>query len=443
MQAIALALYYFDDWPLLVVCPASVKFQWVDALLDWVPSLRKDDILEIDSKKRDFGEKGHLVVITSYDSIHKAEQHFSKDVNCAILDECHMIKESTTQRFQKIAKLVGKAKRLILVSGTPAMSRPIELFTQLKLLLPKVFSNKAKYATRYCDPKDTPWGRQYTGCTRPEELRVILESTVMVRRMKGDILNELPPKRRAKINLDCHIVGHDRSEIEKFNSRFKRPQELKMNEDEAFANAYAKTAEIKLKPVLNYLELVLEKDKKFILFAHHRAMIDGVCEYLVKKKATFIKIDGSTPTKDRQEGCELFQNSENCRAAILSITAAGVGLTLTAAQLVIFAELFFNPGALIQVGMLFFGFFSGQMQNLIRALSFAEKAEDRVHRIGQKDSVYIEYLICPGTTDDSLWSMVHRKLETLDSLGIQSDGFQVKSQNMLPAGSSATQADTK
>lgn len=356
MQAIALALYYFDEWPLLVVCPASVKFQWVAALLDWVPGLERDDILEIDSKKRDPAGKSHLVVITSYDSILKVEQHLRKGVNCAILDECHMIKESSTQRFHNIAKLAGKAKRLILVSGTPAMSRPIELFTQLKLLLPKIFSNKNKYATRYCDPKDTPWGRQYTGCTRPEELRVILESTVMVRRMKGDIMNELPPKRRVKVNLDAHIVGHDRSEIEKFNSRFKGPQEVKMNDDEALMNAYAKTAEIKLKPVLNYLELVLEKGKKFIIFAYHRAMIDGVCEFLAKKKITFIKIDGSTPTKDRQEGCELFQGNANCKAAVLSIAAAGVGLTLTAAQLVLFAELYFNPGALIQVGNFFYDF---------------------------------------------------------------------------------------
>ena len=414
MQAIALAFYYFDDWPLLVVCPASVKFQWVDALLGWVPGLTRSDIIEIDSKKKgDSVGKSKLVVITSYDSIQKAEQYFPKGTNCAILDECHMIKESTTQRYKNVAKLAGKAARLILVSGTPAMSRPIELFTQLKLLMPKIFSNKNKYETRYCDPKDTIWGRRdCTGCSRPEELRVILESTVMVRRMKGDILNELPPKRRVKINLDAHIVAHDRSEIEKFNSRFKGPQEVKMSENDPLMNAYAKTAEIKLKPVLNYLELVLEKEKKFILFAYHRTMVDGVCEFLAKKKITFIKIDGSTPTKDRQEGCEMFQRDERCKAAVLSITAAGVGLTLTAAQLVVFAELYFNPGALIQ-------------------------AEDRVHRIGQKDSVYIEYLICPGTTDDGLWSMVHRKLETLDSLGIQSDGFQIKSQNasQLPNGS--------
>lgn len=360
MQAIGLALYYFDDWPLLIVCPASVKFQWVNAMLDWVPNLTRSDILEIDSsKKKDSANRSHLVVITSYNSIHKADPHFPKGANCVILDECHMIKESKTQRFQNVTKLAGKAKRLILVSGTPAMSKPIELFTQLKLLMPKVFSNKSKYAERYCDPKDTAWGvRDLSGCTRPDELKVILESTVMIRRMKADILNELPPKRRVKINLDGHILGAGHSEIERFAARFKGPQlkptdegpDASPDEDPAFLNEYAKTAEIKLQPVLNYLETVLEEDVKFIVFAHHRTMIDGLCEFLSKKKKTFIKIDGSTSPRDRQEGCELFQSDARCRAAVLSITAAGVGLTLTAAQRVIFAELYFNPGSLIQVG---------------------------------------------------------------------------------------------
>ena len=348
MQAIATAFYYFDDWPLLVVSPASVKFQWTEALIDWVPSLERSDIREIDSRKQSKDIKqSNLVVITSYDSIHKVEQYL-KQPKCVILDECHMVKDSTSQRYKNITKLVNKTKRLILISGTPAMSRPIELFTQLKLLMPKVFSNKAKYEDRYCDPKMTNWGKQATGCSRSEELKVILESTVMVRRMKNDILNELPPKRRVKINLDCHLTGKDKSEIEKFTSRFKGPQNLE-SEGETFTNAFIRTAEIKLQPVLNYLDITLEKDAKFLIFAHHRSLISGICDFFCKKKITFIRIDGETPPIDRQRGCEMFQNNQDCKAAVLSITAAGVGLTLTAAHLVIFAELYYNPGQLIQV----------------------------------------------------------------------------------------------
>lgn len=404
MQAIGVAIYYFDDWPLLIVCPASVKFQWKAALLKWVPGIDESDIREIDSRKFDPNQhtKQDLVVITSYDSIHKVEPYI-KEPKCVILDESHMIKDSSTKRYSLISKLVSKSRRLILISGTPAMSRPVELFTQLKLLMPKVFSNKEKYVNRYCAPKILPWGKVADGCDNLEELKVLLLSTVMVRRMKNDVLNELPAKRRVKVNLDCHLTSKDKSEIEKFVGRFKGPQNIN-DENESFSAAYLKTAEIKLSPIKNYLELVIERGTKFLFFAHHKNMIEGICDFLGSKNTTYIRIDGSTPTSERSKCCEFFQNNPQCKAAVLSITAAGVGLNLTAAQLVLFGELYYTPGALTQ-------------------------AEDRVHRIGQKDSVYIEYLIAPGTVDDHIWNMVHRKIETLDALGIKGDGFSFKKDN--------------
>lgn len=310
---------------MLVVCPASVKFQWKSALLKWVPGLIENDIKEIDSKKFDPNQSGSglLVVIASYDSLHKVESYLKKP-SCVILDESHMIKDSKTKRFNEISKLVNKSNRLILISGTPAMSRPVELFTQLKLLMPKIFTNKEKYINRYCDPKMTQWGKVANGCANLDELKVLLLSTVMVRRMKDDVLNELPPKRRAKVNLDCHLTSKDKSEIEKFVSRFKGPQQLD-DENESFTRAYIRTAEVKLGPIKNYMEAIIEKEIKFLFFAHHKSMVDGICDFLCSKKLTFIKIDGTTPTSERSKCCELFQTDSKCKAAVLSITAAGVG----------------------------------------------------------------------------------------------------------------------
>lgn len=351
MQAIGIALYYFDDWPMVIVCPASVKFQWTQALLKWVPGLKSNDIKEIDFRKYDpYEEKTNLVVITSYDSIHKVDM-FIKDPKIAILDECHMIKDSKTKRYNHISKLVAKSRRLVLISGTPAMSKPFELFTQLKLLMPKVFSNQTKFINRYCAPTFTPWGKEAKGCDNVDELKVILQSTVMVRRMKKDVLNELPAKRRVRINLDCYLSSKDKSDLEKFVSRFKGPQNVN-DENESFITAYTRTAEVKIEPIKNYLEAVIEKGVKFLFFAHHRSMMDAICQFLCAKKLTFIRIDGSTIATERSKCCEVFQTEDRCKAAILSITAAGVGLNLTAAQLVIFGELYFNPGALIQVSSL-------------------------------------------------------------------------------------------
>uniref|UniRef100_M1A0E0 Chromatin remodeling complex subunit n=1 Tax=Solanum tuberosum TaxID=4113 RepID=M1A0E0_SOLTU len=138
----------------------------------------------------------------------------------------------------------------------------------------------------------------------------------------------------------------------------------------------------------------MQANCKFLIFAHHQSMIDSIHEYLLKKKVGCIRIDGSTPSALRQDLVTDFQEKETIKAAVLSIRAGGVGLTLTAASTVIFAELSWTPGDLIQ-------------------------AEDRAHRIGQVSSVNVCYLLANDTVDDIIWDVVQSKL---DNLGQMLDG---------------------
>merc|ERR1719322_1858836 len=103
----------------------------------------------------------------------------------------------------------------------------------------------------------------------------------------------------------------------------------------------------------------------------------------------------------RKECVDKFQTQDTIRVAVLSIMAANSGLTLTAAQLVLFAELFWNPGILTQ-------------------------AEDRAHRIGQTDSVIVRYLMATGTADDHLWTLISQKLDVLNKAGLSKDNFMDK-----------------
>ncbi|KAH9322232.1 hypothetical protein KI387_016871, partial [Taxus chinensis] len=121
---------------------------------------------------------------------------------------------------------------------------------------------------------------------------------------------------------------------------------------------YTESAEVKIPGVLDYMQTMIEGGCKFLIFAHHLSMLDAIEHYLIKKKVTFIRIDGSTPTSSRQMLVTEFQEREDVKVAVLAIRAAGVGLTLTAASTVIFAELSWTPGDIVQ-------------------------AEDRAHRIGQ------------------------------------------------------------
>ncbi|CAG2184187.1 unnamed protein product, partial [Oppiella nova] len=127
-------------------------------------------------------------------------------------------------------------------------------------------------------------------------------------------------------------------------------------------------------------------------------MMDSIQEVLCQKRVNHIRIDGQTLPHDRQEACNEFQSVTDCRVALLSITACATGLNLTAASVVVFAELFWNPGVLSQ-------------------------AEDRVHRIGQTKDVKIYYLTAKNTIDDMIWPMISKKLEVLNKAGLSKDTF--------------------
>lgn len=189
------------------------------------------------------------------------------------------------------------------------------------------------------------------------------------------------------------------------------PSNLDGEEEEALENfqkkaeymaLWKRTAEVKMPAMLEYIGDLLEAGHKMLIFAHHQSILDAIEDYVMAKGARPIRIDGRTPTLSRQELCTAFQMESSIRVAILSITAASTGLTLTAATTVIFAELFWNPGVLVQ-------------------------AEDRAHRIGQCDSVNVHYLIARGTTDDSIWPLILKKLSLLELVGLGKNDFNTMS----------------
>merc|ERR1719203_1158268 len=147
---------------------------------------------------------------------------------------------------------------------------------------------------------------------------------------------------------------------------------------------FRRTAEAKIGAVVEYVEHLLQLRMKFLLFGHHRATLDVLEGRLNELGVESVRIDGMTSPAQRPARVARFQEEEHVRVALLSITAAGQGLTLTAAQTVVFAELYWVPG---------------QMQ----------QAEDRAHRIGQRDSVVVQYLVAAGTLDDVVFRSLEKK----------------------------------
>ncbi|XP_076858649.1 SWI/SNF-related matrix-associated actin-dependent regulator of chromatin subfamily A-like protein 1 isoform X1 [Brachyhypopomus gauderio] len=402
VQALCIAAYYRREWPLLVVTPSSVRFTWAEAFQRWLPSVAADDI-NVVVKGRDSLCSG-LVNIISYDLLSKMDkQHLASPFGVLIMDESHFLKNVKTARCRAALPLLKEAKRVILLSGTPAMSRPAELYTQILAVRPTLFPRFHEFGVRYCDAKQLPWGWDYSGSSHLTELKLLLEESLMLRRLKADVLSQLPAKQRKVVNVTTDgMDSRTRAALSAAAKELSGVRRSKMQEKEALLVFFNHTAEAKIRAVLEYISDMLECGRdKFLVFAHHKRVLDSITKHLSDKSVGYIRIDGSTPSVERQQLCDRFQFSAESCVAVLSITAANMGLTLHAADLVVFAELFWNPGILIQ-------------------------AEDRVHRIGQTSSVDIHYLVAKGTADDYLWPMIQEKMNVLEQVGLSESNISDK-----------------
>ncbi|XP_011787690.1 PREDICTED: SWI/SNF-related matrix-associated actin-dependent regulator of chromatin subfamily A-like protein 1 [Colobus angolensis palliatus] len=398
IQAICIAAFYRKEWPLLVVVPSSVRFTWEQAFLRWLPSLRPDCINVVVTGKDRL--TAGLINIVSFDLLSKLEKQLKTPFKVVIVDESHFLKNSRTARCRAAMPVLKVAKRVILLSGTPAMSRPAELYTQIIAVKPTFFPQFHAFGLRYCDAKRMPWGWDYSGSSNLGELKLLLEEAVMLRRLKSDVLSQLPAKQRKIVVIaPGRINARTRAALDAAAMEMTTKDKTKQQQKDALILFFNRTAEAKIPSVIEYILDLLESGReKFLVFAHHKVVLDAITQELERKHVQHIRIDGSTSSAEREDLCQQFQLSERHAVAVLSITAANMGLTFSSADLVVFAELFWNPGVLIQ-------------------------AEDRVHRIGQTSSVGIHYLVAKGTADDYLWPLIQEKIKVLAEAGLSETNF--------------------
>ncbi|XP_069705432.1 SWI/SNF-related matrix-associated actin-dependent regulator of chromatin subfamily A-like protein 1 isoform X2 [Periplaneta americana] len=397
IQALGIAHYYINDWPLLIVAPSSVRYLWADAIITWLPSISYHSVTIMTSSK-DFVNDARIL-ITSYDLMSRCLDQLKRiRFGVCIMDESHFIKSSKSARSKAASLLLKSSKRVLMLTGTPALSRPIELYPQISAINPRLFPNVVEFGIRYCAGVKNQFGWDFSGSSNMEELQLLLEDSLMIRRLKSDVISQLPPKVRQMVILNPELVVSKSKEMKDCLKNLDRAHLTHMERRGALLTYYCATGSAKLKAIQDYISDMLDSDKKFICFAHHKVVLDGICDTLMGKKKEYIRIDGNTDSNYRKILCDKFQYEEKYVAAVLSITAANAGITLTAAHLVVFAELYWNPGILTQ-------------------------AEDRAHRIGQDDCVLIQYLVAKGTADDHIWPLIQNKLNVLNKAGLSKDNF--------------------
>ncbi|XP_067271801.1 DNA annealing helicase and endonuclease ZRANB3 [Pseudorasbora parva] len=396
IQAISVAYIFKQEWPLLIVVPSSLKYPWIEELEKWIPELDPRDINLVESKSDTMSISTSKVTILGYGLLTTDARALLEALNkqrfgVILVDESHYLKSRNAARSKILVPIIQNAKRAILLTGTPALGRPEELFMQIDALFPKRFGTWSDYAKKYCNAHYKFFGarRQWDcrGASHLDELHQRL-SEIMIRRLKNQVLTQLPPKIRQRIPFDL-----PKDSAKEASASFEQWEKLMSSESEnqfvevmsLITHMYKQTAIAKAGAVKDYIKMMLETEQlKFLVFAHHLSMLQACTEAVIEAKASYIRIDGSVPSAERIQLVHRFQNNPDTRVAILSIQAAGQGLTFTAASHVVFAELYWNPGQIKQ-------------------------AEDRAHRIGQTTTVHIHYLIAKGTFDTVMWSMLNRK----------------------------------
>ncbi|XP_039499895.1 SWI/SNF-related matrix-associated actin-dependent regulator of chromatin subfamily A-like protein 1 [Drosophila santomea] len=408
-QALAVADYFKDDWPLLVCTTASTRDSWAKHIMDLLPRVPIHYVQVLNNNQQYVGEA--KVLITSYNMMERHEDKLmQRKYGFIIFDESHTLKNSKAKCTTTAKRLTDQAKRVVLLSGTPALSRPLELFSQLQMVDSK-FMNFMEFTSRYCDGKQSTFGWDASGQSNLEELKVILNLKYMLRRTKMEVLPQLAEKNRETVVLDPALVwtnDETKDTLDAFNKELKTSKGRAM--EEILLRFYARTAEVKSRAVCAYIKTLVKEKKKFIIFAHHRVMMDAISDCLSGLKVHYIRIDGQTRSDLRSDSVDTFQRKSSCKVALLSLKACNSGITLTAAEIIVFAELDWNPSTLAQ-------------------------AESRAHRIGQTKPVICRYLMAHNTADDTIWNMLKNKQEVLSKVGIFAENLQKATHTAAPTSS--------
>lgn len=269
IQAIGCTSVFQEDWPVLIICPSSLKYNWKDEISNWLKDIiQSRDMIQVMKTSSDEFKSEKKFYIISYDLCLRMEKKLQgMDFNFIIADEAHYLKSREAKRSKILLPLMQKSKRLILLSGTPIVARPAECFNLFKALRPDIFNKFLQFADRYCDPKNGPFGRDYTGSSNVKELNFILNN-LMIRRLKKDVLSELPPKKRQKIVINTNDKVIKQIKILLSKSKIVIPEQVEgINIDSmhsSFSKAYTLTGQAKIDGIQEYLNYLIES--KIIFF---------------------------------------------------------------------------------------------------------------------------------------------------------------------------------
>ena len=381
---------------ILIVCPASLKINWEREIRNY--SNRK--VLIVEGRKWGSTYDYYIInydIIKNYHTTDKSEDSddykllVNANFDLAIVDEAHYISNATANRTRLLNDVLETIPKVWLLTGTPMTSRPINYFNLLKIVESPLTLNWQSYVRRYCKGYQFNVGNRRvwntSGASNLDELRERTKNLVL-RRMKTDIL-DLPEKIVTPVFVELTSKMYD-EELEEFT---RISTDKKDNETISVTlNRLMKIRQLiayeKIPYTCELIDKCLEQGKKVIVFTNFTMSLDMIHE---KYKKNSVTLDGRMNKDKRQENVDRFQTDDKIKVFIGNIKAAGVGITLTAAEVVIMNDLSFVPADHSQ-------------------------GEDRAYRYGQKNSVLVYYPVFENTVEKIIYNILQKKKNIIDQV---------------------------
>ena len=395
IQALAYAALHPEHHPVLVVAPANVKFNWLKESKKWLGSTYTSEVIR---KGKDPVPDTDIVII-NYDIMNKQKDALlARGFKTIICDESHYLKNYKAARTKATVEIAKGCESVLFLSGTAMSNRPIELWTTLMTLRPNEWGGRWKeYTQRYCDGYHDGWGWKVDGSSNEEELNAKLRD-MMIRRLKKEVMSELPDKVR-----QYHYVEPTPSQWKMYNNAQR--ESMTSLADHQSSNKGAKVLVeltrlrhmcglMKVDATVDYINTYLsENDKPLLVFTHHKDVLEGILKSLQTQDNTpsIALITGDIASEQRQKVVDGFQSGK-IDVVLATTPAAKEGLTLTAADTVVFVEREWSP-------------------------SHEEQAEDRVNRIGQDaETVWAVYMTVTNSIDEKFNKVIESKREVIKGI---------------------------
>ncbi|HYB24768.1 MAG TPA: DEAD/DEAH box helicase [Solirubrobacteraceae bacterium] len=391
-------------YPAVVVCPASLKLNWVRELGRWLPAR---SVASLSGGRTDARAPAADVTVLNYDIVAaRAHELCARSPRALVLDESHYCKNAAAKRTQAVQRLAATVPRdglVLALSGTPVTNRPAELISQLRILgRLDDFGSGARF------------GQRFRGPDAHLRLHWHLRARCFVRRLKADVLPQLPAKTRAVVPVELDNEAEYRL-AERDLVAWLRSQPLDLRELDAKVAAALRAERLvrcnalkllaargKLHAALAWIHDFCSTGEPLVVFAGHREIQRAV----LARFPAALHILGEDGAAAREQALRAFQEPDASAAnplIVCSIEVAGHGLTLTRSSNVAFLELAWTPAK-------------------------HDQAEDRCHRIGQQDAVNAYYLLAADTIDETISTLLERKRAVI---GAVTDGREEDEEGVL------------